>query len=179
MDILNKIKIDLENNGNLTSDVKNKIFDLIVIFYDKFPNVSLETLSDKIGTVKVGNMTLYNYRGPVSYDLVNNEILLNIKALDDKYDITHLMMKGIIAMISSCDNYYGFNKDDKLFALNLGFTEMLANTLVGNEGVCDFEEEVLATNLVSKIIGRDVLFDAYFNNDSNKVLEKMLEAEVR
>lgn len=179
MEMLEKIKNYLENNENLANDVKKELLNLIVIFNNKFPNVDLDKLCNKIGTVKVGKMTLYDRRGPVVYDVINNEILLNKKSLEGNYDINHLMMKGIIGMIASCDTYYGFNKDDKLFALNLGFTEMLANTLVGNEGICDFEEEVLATNLVSKIVGRDILFDAYFNNDSDKVFEKLLEAEVR
>ena len=55
---------------------------------------------------------------------------------------------------------------------------MLANMLVGNEGKCDYEEELIATNLISQIIGRDTLFDAYFNNDAETVYKKLLEAEV-
>ena len=55
---------------------------------------------------------------------------------------------------------------------------MLANFLVGNEGVCDYEEELLATNLISQIIGVDVLFQAYFTNNADLVYKKMLEAEV-
>ena len=81
-------------------------------------------------------------------------------------------------MISSCDDYYGFNKDDNLKALNIGYTEMLANYLVVNEGICDYEEELLATNLISQIIGEETLFNAYFNNDAETVYKKMLEAEV-
>ena len=88
------------------------------------------------------------------------------------------MMKGIIAIISSKDDYYGFNKNNSLYALTIGFTEMLANTLVGNEGTCDFEEEVLTTNLISKVIGRDIMFDAFFNNDAETIFKKLLEAEV-
>ena len=75
--------------------------------------------------------------------------------------------------------YYGFNKDNSLVALNIGYTEMLANFLVGNEGICDYEEELLATNLISQIIGEETLFNAYFNNDAETVYKKMLEAEVR
>ena len=40
------------------------------------------------------------------------------------------------------------------------------------------EEEVLTTNLISHIIGRDIMFDAYFTNDAEMIFKKLLEAEV-
>lgn len=178
MDILEQIKVNLNNNPNLTLEVKNELFELIILFHQKFPNVSLETLNNKIKELKMGKITKYERIGPVVYDAVKNEILLNKKCVENDYDVRHLMMKGLLGLISSADNYYGFNKNDSLYALNVGFTEMLANSLVGNEGKCDYEEEILATNLITKIIGRDVMFDAYFNNDAEIVYKKLLEAEV-
>ena len=178
MDILDQIKSNLDANESLAKDVKDEIFQLIILFNQTFPDVSLEKLNSKIKNVKVGKITLYERKGPVVYDVVHNKILLNIKSLESDYDVKHLMMKGILGMISSSDNFYGFNKNDSLYALNMGFTEMLANTLVGNEGICDFEEEVLATNLISRVIGKDIMFEAYFNNDAEIIFKKLLEAEV-
>ena len=178
MDILDQIKSNLDNNNSLSQEVKDDMFQLIILFNQTFPDVNLENLSTRVKDVKVGKITLYERKGPVVYDAVNNKILLNIKCLENDYDVNHLMMKGIIGMISAKDNFYGFNKNNNLYALNMGFTEMLANTLVGNEGICDFEEEVLATNLISRIIGKDIMFDAYFNNDAEIIFKKLLEAEV-
>lgn len=178
MNILDEIKVNLDNNQALTGEVKEEILKLIIHFHQTFPNVSLDTLKERIKDVKVGKVTLYERKGPVVYDAINNQILFSKKNLQEDYDSNHLMMKGLLGLISACDNYYGFNKNDSLYALNIGFTEMLANTLVGNEGICDFEEELLATNLISRIIGRDTLFDAYFNNDAETVYKKLLEAEV-
>ncbi len=178
MDILDQIKSNLEINESLTKEVKDEMLELIILFHQTFPDVKLEQLNLKIKDVKVGKITLYERKGPVVYDAVNNEILFSKKSLDGDYDAKHLLMKGILGMISSHDNYYGFNKNNSLEALNIGFTEMLANTLVGNEGICDFEEEVLTTNLISHIIGRDIMFDAYFTNDAEMIFKKLLEAEV-
>lgn len=178
MSILDEIKSNLDSNQSLTPEIKDEILQLIILFHQMFPDVSLETLKSRIKDLKVGKITIYERKGPVVYDAVNNEILLSRKGLEEDYDVRHLMMKGLLGLISSCDNYYGFNKNDSLYALNLGFTEMLANTLVGNDGICDFEEELLATNLISKIIGRDVMLDAYFNNDAETIFKKLLEAEV-
>lgn len=177
MDMLDQVKSNLDSNQSLTPEVKEQLLELIVLFHQEFPNVSLETLSNRIKDVKVGKITIYERKGPIVYDAVKNEILLSKKGLSDEYDVRHLMMKGLLGLITACDNYFGFNKNNSLYALNLGFTEMLANTLVGNEGICDFEEEVLATNLICKIIGRDIMIDAYFNNDAEMVYKKLLEAE--
>lgn len=179
MDILDQIKSNLNDNPNLTLEVKNELLELIILFNQEFPNVSLETLNSKIKDLKIGKISKYERVGAVVYDVLKNEILLSKSSLESDYDVRHLMMKGLLGIISSADNYYGFNKNDSLYALNIGFTEMLANALVGNEGRCDYEEEVLATNLISKIIGKDVMIDAYFNNDAEIVYKKLLEAEVR
>lgn len=180
MDIINQIKANLDTNNYLSEEIKKQIFELINLFHQTFPNINLDKLKEKIGNVKVGKISLYERKGPVVYDIKNNEILFSKKCLEDDYDVNHLMMKGLIAVIStsSNDDYYGFNKNNSLYALTLGFTEMLANTLVGNEGKCDFEEELLATNLISQIIGKDIMFDAFFNNDAETIFKKMLEAEV-
>lgn len=178
MDILDEIRSNLATNENLTSEIKTKIFELTVLFHQKFPDVSLEKLKEKIKDVKLGKISVFERKGPIIYDVLKNEIAFSSKKLKEDYDANHLMMKGILGMISSAEDYYGFNKNNSLRALNIGFTEMLANFLVGNEGICEYEEELLATNLISQIIGKEILFDAYFNNDAEIVYKKMLEAEV-
>lgn len=178
MEILDEIRSNLAANESLTSEVKTKMFQLIVLFHQKFPDVNLERLKEKIKDVKLGKIGVFERKGPVIYDSLKNEICFSNKKLHGDYDANHLMMKGILGMISSYEDYYGFNKGDSLRALNIGYTEMLANYLVGNEGICDYEEELLATNLISQIIGQDTLFNAYFNNDAEIVYKKMLEAEV-
>ena len=178
MDILDEIRSNLATNANLTDEVKDKMLELTVLFHQKFPDVSLERLKEKIKDVKLGKIGVFERKGPVIYDSVKNEICFSSKKLQGDYDANHLMMKGILGMISSYEDYYGFNKDGRLRALNIGYTELLANFLVGNEGICDYEEELLATNLISQIIGQDVLFDAYFHNDSDVIFKKMLEVEV-
>lgn len=178
MDILDEIRSNLAANSNLTEEVQDKIFELTVLFHQKFPDVSLEKIKEKVKDVKLGKISVFERKGTVIYDVIKNEICFSNKKLHEDYDANHLMMKAVLALISSNDNYYGFNKDDGLRALNIGYTELLANFLVGNEGICDYEEEVMATNLISQIIGEETLFNAYFNNDSDLVYKKMLEAEV-
>ena len=42
-------------------------------------------------------------------------------------------MREILNIITAKDNYTGFNQDNIFEALNVGYTEMLANFLVGND----------------------------------------------
>lgn len=177
MDILDEIKSNLATNENLTEEIKADMFNLIVIFHQTFPDISLEKLDSRIKDVKLGKIGVFERKGPIVYDAVKNEIALSNKKLKGEYDANHLMMKGILGMISSADTFYGFNTNNRLRALNIGYTEMLANFLVGNEGICDYEEELLAADLASQIISPEEMFSAYFNNSGETVYKKMLEAE--
>ena len=43
-------------------------------------------------------------------------------------------MFAVLTIITAKDNFYGFDTDGKLKALNIGITEMITNFLVGNDG---------------------------------------------
>ena len=100
------------------------------------------------------------------------------KDIQGNYDIDHILVKSILQMSTSTDTFTGFNSDDRLRALNLAYTEILANYIVGNEGDSDLEEEVLVTNLLSHIVGKDTLYNSYFTNNGEPIIKAMQDAEV-
>lgn len=175
--ILEEIKSSLQSNVNLTLDVKTKIFELVVIFHKKLPTINLNKLIEKLKTVKIGRLSKYERKGTYYYDLFKNEVLFS-KNLEDNYDIDHLLMKAILEMSTCTNTFTGFSSDDRLRALNLAYTEILANYLVGNEGISDLEEEMLVTNLLSHIVGKDTMFNSYFENDGEPIIRAMQDAEV-
>jgi GTP-sensing pleiotropic transcriptional regulator CodY len=63
--------------------------------------------------------------------------------------------------------------------MNEGYTEILTNFMVGDVEDNFYTDEIIIVNLISKVIGSDVLFNAYFNNDTESVLRAMIEAEVK
>ena len=81
-------------------------------------------------------------------------------------------------MSTATNSYTGFNSDERLRALNLAYTEILSNYIVGNEGDSDLEEEMLVANLLSHIIGKDAMFHSYFSNDGEPIIKAMQDAEV-
>ena len=174
---LEDIKLSLTQNSNLTDDVKNKILELTIKKTKKIPNIDLSKLNDKLKTVKIGKIGRFERKGTYYYDVFKNEILLS-KELEGNYDINHIFTKAILEMCTSTGTFTGFNSDDRLRAINLAYTEILANYLVGNEGDSDLEEEMLVTNLLSHIVGKDTMFNSYFTNNGEPIIRAVQEAEV-
>lgn len=177
MSFLEEIRISLKSNPNLTDDLREKLFGLIVIFNKKIPNINLSKLNEKLKTVKLGKLSKFERKGTYYYDVFKNEILFS-KDLEGNYDIDHLLMKAILEMSTSAGTFTGFHSDDRLRALNLAYTEILANYIIGNEGDSDLEEEMLVTNLLSHIVGKDTMFNSYFTNNGEPIIKAMQEAEV-
>ena len=179
MDILEQIQENLNANEDFTKDFKYKIFELILLFNKKYPSVNLETLNSKIKTVTYEKSGVFERRGTFLYDPVTNKVSFDAKKIKDgDYDIDNMLMKAVVAMASSKGSYYGLNKDEKLMALNKAVTEMIATSIIGNEGISDYEEEILIANMLAKILGVDFLIESYFKNDSDAVLKKLVELEV-
>lgn len=174
---LEQIKVSLQSNPNLNDAIRSKLFELVQIFHKKLPEISLTKLNEKLKTVSIGKISKFERKGTYYYDVFKNQILFS-KNLEGNYDIDHILMKSILQMASSNKSFTGFNSDERLRALNLAYTEILANYIVGNEGQSDLEEEMLVTNLLSHIIGKDTMFNSYFTNNGEPIIKAMQDAEV-
>ena len=177
MNSLEEIKVSLQMNPNLDDQIRTKIYGLVTIFHKKLPEVNLSKLNEKLKTVKIGRMSKFERKGIYYYDIFKNEILFTSN-LKYNYDIDHLLMKAILEMATATNSFTGFNSDERLRALNLAYTEILSNYIVGNEGDSDLEEEMLVANLLSHIIGKDTMFNSYFSNDGQPIISAMQETEV-
>lgn len=175
--MIETIHAALEENKNITDEVKNNIFELAQIFNNSFSNVNLTNFCNRLKTLSIKRESMYLVKLPCKYNPHTNEILINSGRFEES-DAKHWFMHALLGMITAKDNYYGFNNEnDTLCALNEGYTEILTNNLVGDIDNNFFIDEIILTNLVGRIIGNDLLYDAYFNNDSATVVKAMLEAE--
>lgn len=171
------IKNTLNTNQNITPEVKENLLELIEIFNKKFPDIDLNNLNERLKTLVIRRESMFLVKVPCQYNPHTNEILINLGRFENS-DAKHWLMHSLLGVITAKDNYYGFNnEDDTLVALNDGYTEIMTNYLVGDVENNFFFDEIVITNLISKAIGEDTLFDAYFSNDSKKVLDAMIEAE--
>ena len=170
---LNEIKNSLNSNPNLTDDIKDCLMELISLFNSKFPDVNLANLNERLKTLKIIKGSRFLIKNSSCYGPIDNEILINLVKIDDSIDCKHVLMRELLNMITAKDNFTGFNKDNAYEALNIGYTEILANYLVGNEEISEYEDEIVATNMIAEVIGNDTLFNAYFNNDETLIMNSV------
>lgn len=168
---LNEINNSLNSNPYLNNDIKENFMELISIFNKNFPNVDLSNLKERLKTVKILKGSKFLLNGDSAYNPISNEILISLTKITDSSDCRHILMREILNMITAKDNYTGFNVNHEHEALNIGYTEILTNFLVGNEDNSLYEDEIIEADLITKLIGPDAIYKAYFNNDVNIILD--------
>ena len=180
MDILDSIQTSLQNNKNLTKEVSDGIFELIVIFHKNFPTVKLDNLNERLKTLKIEKTSKFEKSHVSNYSFKKNILYFNSDEIIKEYDAKHIMMFEILNIITSTDKQIGFNTDNRFSALNTGFTEIIANYLVGNDKeLLLYPDEAIMTNLITTIVGFETMLYAYFNNDSKSLLNKLVEKGVK
>ena len=172
--MMEEIKNSLSSNTFLTEDIKEDISELIIIFIDKFPDVDLTNLNERLKTLKVNNGSKFVMRAASKYYPENNEIMISKKSItDNDMDCKHILMRELLNVISAKDNFTGFNKNSMFEAFNVGYTEMLATFLVGSEYDLEHEKELIAADLVMQMIDNDTMQKAYFGNDVSLILNEI------
>lgn len=174
-----KIKESLESNKNITNEVKESILELVDIFEKNFPKINLDNLAQRLKTLIIKRESKYLVNVPCKYNPFKNEILIN-KGKFEECEAKHWFMHCLLQIITAKGSASGFDSEDnKLIALNEGYTEVLTNFLVGDVENNFYTDEIIIVNLIGKVIGNDVLLNSYFSNDTESVLRAMIEAEVR
>lgn len=169
----------IDSNKNIDISVKENIKELITIFNSTFPNIDLSNFANKIMNLKIEKSNKFINKRVVKYNFNTNILEFNTDEINKGYDMKHILMHGLLNIISSNNIQSGFNYNDKFKALNAGYTEILTNNLVGNDSDISYlDDEVISTNLIASMIGNDVLFESYFNNDTNKLVSALINEGV-
>lgn len=179
MVMIDDIRDSLNRNKKLTKEIKANIFELVLIFNKKYPDVSLENLNKKIETLKIIKGSKYVNNRISEYNVRDNTIYLNKSEIDKGYDMKHILMFEILNIITCNDEFTGFNVDNRFRALNAGYTEIVANYLVGNSGeLLVYPEQAVTANLISVLIGSNNIAQAYFQNDIDCLINSFKKAGV-
>lgn len=169
----------IDSNTNIDSNVKEDIKNLIIIFNNKFPNIDLSNFAKNMMELKIEKSNKFINKRVVKYNPMTNVLEFNIDEINKGYDMKHIMMHGLLNIISTNDGQTGFIHNNKFKALNAGYTEILTNNLVGNDGDISYlDDEVVSTNLIASMIGNDILFECYFSNNTAKLMQKLLDEGV-
>lgn len=177
---LDEVLNTLNQNGFIDKEVKSNIGELIIIFHKFFPKISLQNLNTRLRNLKIERTNKFVSKKIVNYYPVTNTLSFNVGEVKKDYDMRHVLMHGLLCIITAHDDTYGFDHNNKFIALNVGYTEILTNFLVGNsKELTLFDDEVIATNLIAELIGNDILFEAYFSNNPSLVADALVsEGEV-
>ena len=179
MNMVDSIHEVLNSNPNFSAELKNNIFELIVLFSTKFPNVKLDSLKNRIGNLQIKKLNKFLNNDVSYYDNRTNTIYINSSKLNDGYDGKYVLMFNLLNVIASNNTQIGFDQDGKFEALNTGYTEIVTNYLVGNEGEkLLYPEAMVETNMLTVMIGSDTLENAYFNNDTNLLITGFQKAGI-
>ncbi|MFV0249476.1 MAG: hypothetical protein ACK5HP_00320 [Bacilli bacterium] len=176
MDIVDEIKKSLDENKNLTPDVKTDIFELSILFHNKYPEVSLEKLTNNLKTLQIIKSNKFINKRVSKYNFKENVLEFNIDEINKEYDMKHVLMAELLEVITNNGEQTGFNLNDKFIALQVGYKEIITNNLVGNNG--DFipnEDEYVSANLILMLIGEEVIFNSFFKNDTKTITEALLK----
>ncbi len=168
----------VDNNKSITSDFKDNIKELITILNTFFPMVDLTNLKNRLENIKIVSSSKLVTKDIMDYHPVDNELCFNLEELKKDYDVKHVLMNALIRIATSHDQTFGFDQNDKLKALNMGYTEILTNFVVGNKKDSLYDDEVIATNLISNIVGPDILFQAYFTNNPNSLVNTLVNNNI-
>lgn len=174
------IRNSLNQNKNLTKEVKMNIFELVLLFNSKYPEVSLNRLNEKLKTLQIVKGSKFVNPRVSEYNLRENTIYLNASEIDKGYDMKHILMFELLNVITACDHFTGFNVENRFRALNVGYTEIIANFLVGNSSdLLVYPEQAIEANLISILIGNEYIFKAYFENDVDSLIQGFTKAGVQ
>ncbi len=173
--MLDRVLKAVDENEGMSVEFRKNVKQLIIKFSSIFPQVSLDNLEDRIKNVKIEKTNKLVNKKPYEYNAKENILRFSESALKNEYNAVHLLMSGLLCMITAHDNTYGFaTTDNKFISFNIGYTEILSCFLVGNAGEADFyEEEVITTNIISEVIGAETLFEAYFTNNPTILFSKI------
>ena len=165
---MNRIQVTEEavaSNENLNEPLKHNIMELITIFHQVFEEVNLDNFNERIKGLRIKRGSSYLQSTDSVYRPLENALYLNEAELM-KVDARHSLMMSLLQIITAKKSFYGMNDNGKLEGLNIGFTEMLANNLVGNEEEIKNYDEFMMVNLAVEVAGIENTLNAYFANKS-------------
>lgn len=169
----------LQKNSNIDTSVGENIKELILLFHEKYPDVSLQNLVRILPTLSIVKSNKFMNRRIFKYNIFSNILEFNIEEMEKGFDMKHVMMSALLSLIACDGEKIGFNAGNHFEALQAGYIEMLTNLLVGNEGDNPYlENEVISTNLLCTMIDADILFESFFGNDASRITQALLDEGV-
>ncbi len=166
----------IDNNHNLSPEVKENFKDLVQTYMIYFPNVDKETLAKNMLNLKIEQVNKYLIDEPIKY--ANNTLMIKKDDLQKDYDYRYLLMREVIKMQSHKDSTK-LQKNNSFDAIYEGYSSICANMVVGNQGSLNlYEDEMITVNLLGNIVGTDAFDDLIIKNNDKTLLNNLQKSGV-
>ena len=176
---LSNVKEALSKNKGIDEPLKDNILELVDIFHKTFPEISLDYLCHNLQTLKVEKTNNFINHFPLDYNAKLNKLTINRKEISKEFDTKNLLMNMVIRLIATKNGIMGFDTDGSFLALNIGYVAGIANMLVGNDADYDiYTDEMIAANIFGKVVGDDILKEAFFTNNPSLIFNTMEHKDI-
>lgn len=201
------LKRTIDGNEKL-NDIAKLNFKMLVDIWESYTkenqeyrSIDLSCLNDNLKDIEVKKATELLSDFPVNYKNKENVLELKKSQLEKETPLNQLnkLLAEFIKMIASNRKIAGMvrnsrgqeNKENRFRGLDCGFRMILADNLtmnaVRNNIVAidkedslddDFESLKIHTNLVASLVGISTIEQAFFNNDSNLLIQKGINLDM-
>lgn len=176
------VKVDdvlktIDNNENLSLEIKENFKDLLTVYTNNVSNVDLETINTKIANLKIeASDNKYIIKEPVKYVDLDNAIYVNLSEANKDYDYRYLLMRELMLLQTYKDDISKQRNND-LGPIYEGYASICANVLVGNDSSINlYEDEMITVNILAQIVDEKSIEELFINNNSNLLFDNLAKS---
>lgn len=172
------VKIDdvlqtIDNNQNLSLEIKENFKDLLIIYTHNTNNIDLETINTNIASLKMEVCSKYLIKEPLKYIEQDNTMYINTSEIEKDHDYRFLLMRQLMLM-QTYKNDISKQRNSNFTPIYEGYASIGANLFVGNDSSNNlYEDEIITVNLLGQIVGIESIEELFVNNNSQLLVDNL------
>ena len=172
------VKIDdviqtIDNNQNLSLEIKENFKDLLIIYTHNTNNIDLETINTNIASLKMEACSKYLIKEPLKYIEQDNTMYINTSEIEKDHDYRFLLMRQLMLM-QTYKNDISKQRNNNFTPIYEGYASIGANLFVGNDSSNNlYEDEIITVNLLGQIVGIESIEELFVNNNSQLLVDNL------
>ena len=172
------VKIDdvlqtIDNNQNLSLEIKENFKDLLIIYTHNTNNIDLETINTNIASLKMEVCSKYLIKEPLKYIEQDNTMYINTSEIEKDHDYRFLLMRQLMLM-QTYKNDISKQRNNNFTPIYEGYASIGANLFVGNDSSNNlYEDEIITVNLLGQIVGIESIEELFVNNNSQLLVDNL------
>ena len=163
----------IDNNQNLSLEIKENFKDLLIIYTHNTNNIDLETINTNIASLKMEACSKYLIKEPLKYIEQDNTMYINTSEIEKDHDYRFLLMRQLMLM-QTYKNDISKQRNSNFTPIYEGYASIGANLFVGNDSSNNlYEDEIITVNLLGQIVGIESIEELFVNNNSQLLVDNL------